>query len=145
ERGQDRAQVAAVAAADDTDGRAVHAAVAGEQVVGGEQVAQVVAARNRLVLRLRFGVAPQVEGQAHTAQGSDLARPGQVLLLTAAPAVDEEYARGRAAIPLRLTISPRGRGQVVGGQQRTRDVLAVDGDVEEFIAYEHGAPPWCTW
>src|SRR5262249_45472319 len=121
QRGQDRAQVAAVAATDNGDRRRINTAVPGQQVVRGEHVAQVVAARDRLVLRLRLRVAPEVERQAHAAQGGDLSRPGQVLLLAAAPAVYEEHPRDR-------TVAGR-------GQQRAGDVLAIDRDVESFIGH----------
>ena len=45
-----------------------------------------------LVSRLRLRVPAQIEGQAHATERRQLARPGDVLPLVAAPAVHEQHA-----------------------------------------------------
>ena len=104
--------------------------MADQHVVGGQHVAQVVLARDRLALRPVARVAAQVEGQADAAQRGELVRPREVLLLAAAPAVHEQHA------------GHHGRGR----DQRAGDVLAVDRDVDRLwrassSRLDHG----CTW
>ena len=96
QRRQQRRQVAAVAASDDGDRVGIDVVLRREKVVGGEDVAQALLARDGLVLRLRLRVAAQVEREANAAEPRHVARPGEVLPLVAAPAVDEEHARKRA-------------------------------------------------
>src|SRR5690606_5095060 len=54
---------------------------------------QVVLAGHLLLALQGAFVTAQVEGQAHAAQPGDAARPCQVVLLAAAPAVRGEHAR----------------------------------------------------
>src|SRR5215213_7483619 len=51
--------------------------------------AQVILARDSLLLGLGLGVATQVERETNAAECGDLARPCEVLLLASAPAMDK--------------------------------------------------------
>ena len=73
----------------------INGLVAGQSVIGSQRVAQVVLARDRLLLLLGFRMTAQIDRQANTAQSRDLAGPGQVLLLAAAPAVQKQHPRHR--------------------------------------------------
>ena len=73
---------------------------------------QVVFPRHRLILAAGLGVAAQVEGEADAAERGNGACARQVLLLAAAPAVDQQ--RGRRARLLRRR------------DQRAIDAAAVD-------------------
>ena len=96
-RRQDRRQVAAIAAADDGDRRAVDKRVRGQLVVGGQQVVQVALARYLVALRPGAGVPAQVERQARATECGDLAGARKVLLLATTPAMYEEHAGNEQA------------------------------------------------
>jgi hypothetical protein len=104
----------------------------GEDIVGRHHVAQVVLAGDGVVLRLGLGVAAQIEDHAHTAECGDGAGLGEVVVLVAAPAMDEEHAR-------RGTFHRRRR------DQHALDALASDRDIDRLIAQFHEAPRACTW
>lgn len=96
----------------------------GQQVVGGENVGQVVFTRHAL-LRLDIAFVPaQIEGQTHTTQSGDAAGTRQVALLAAAPAVNEEHARHLAW----------------WGQQGAGDVLIFHQNVDALAAGTHKGP-----
>ncbi|MCY1425229.1 hypothetical protein D9M71_410130 [compost metagenome] len=71
--------------------------MAEQAVIGHQQVLEVLFAGDRQALAFGFLVAAQVEGHAHAAQPGNVPGAGQVALLAATPAVDEEDARHLAA------------------------------------------------
>ena len=84
------------------------------------------------MLRLRLRVAAEIERQARATSVGESARPRQILLLASAPTMYEEHAWD-------------GGPDFIWDQQRAGDVLAIDRDVEDFIARCHTALRPCTW
>src|SRR3954471_7677259 len=105
--------------------RVIDQRLAGEHVIRGNQVAQVLLARHCFVLRLGLGGAAQVEGQADAAERRDLACTRQIILLTAAPTVHEQHAGDER----------------VRRHQRSGDALIVHPDLNGFVTRAHKARP----
>ena len=127
--GENRRQVAAVAAADDGDRFGIDLRVRGEDLVSAQHVAQVPFARDGFALCLRARVPAQVERQAHAAQRRDVARAREILLLRRTPSVHEENAR-----------QPLGRHD-----QRAVDPVGADDDVDVALTRLHRRAGARTW
>src|SRR5205814_1082175 len=67
--GEQRGEIAAVTAADQADARGIDLRARRQQIVGGDDVGEVLRARDRVALRARARVAAQVERQAHEPAG----------------------------------------------------------------------------
>ena len=86
-------------------------------------------ARNCFVLRPGFRMAAQVEGQTHASQRGNFPRAREILLLTAAPAVHEQYTRNLGA----------------GRDQRSGNVAVADCDFDHLVTGWHKARYARTW
>ena len=91
--GEQRGEVAAVAAADQADARGIDLRARREQIVGGDDVGEVLRARDRVALRACARVAAQVERQAHEPARLQPLADAEVAALRVAPAVDEQHRR----------------------------------------------------
>ena len=127
---EDRAEIAAIAAADDGHRAAIDLGSRGQQVVGGEDVVEVSLARYSRPLAVRGPMAAEVEREADAAERSDLARAHEVLRLAFAPAMDEQHPwerRPRDASPRRddgrrelVAADIEANGLLSGRHQRSR-------------------------
>src|SRR5690606_22669072 len=122
-------QIAAITGPHYGNRRRVDMRVLRQQVVGGEQVVEVLLTGHGLLLRQRQGVTTQIERQANAAQTGNAPGARQVTLLAAAPAMYEKYA-----------------GQLRGWRQEgTGDVLVIDENVHGFAMSCHIPPASRTW
>ena len=90
---QQRRQVAAIAGSHHSDGGRIDMRMLRQQIVGGQQIIQILLAGDGLLLGQRQGMPPQVEGQADAAQARDATGTRQVTLLAAPPAMHEQHPR----------------------------------------------------
>ena len=77
-------------------------------------------------------MAAQIKGKAHAAELGDRAGGVTILLLMAAPAVDEEDTRRRIVVTRRH-------------EERARDMVSVDCNVDGLSARAHSARSRCIW
>jgi hypothetical protein len=128
-RGQYRGEITAIAAADDGDCARVDARMVDELVESRERVVQIVLTRHRLLLRAVPRVSAKVEGEPDAAERRDLACTRKILLLAAAPAMDEQNPGNRS----------RRR------YQRAGDPLSIHCDLEFVVTRRHTLRGSCTW
>src|SRR5438876_752441 len=140
-------EVAAVAAANQAHPIPGDSALLEQEIVGGQDVSQVLGATHRCDLPPRSGMAAEVEGQATVSGLNELPGLGDVSSLAPTPAVNEEH-RGVS------------HGRRLRGQKLPADPLPIDGNANirhvarrstratreyRIIGPSSGSSPWkCT-
>ena len=87
---EERGEIAAIACSDDRNGRWIDLVLTDEIIIGSHDVGKTMRARHPVALFGVPGMAPQIKGEADTAQLRDLFGPNHVLIARTAPSVDEE-------------------------------------------------------
>src|SRR5205085_2516304 len=100
---------------DHADARGIDLRARREQIVGGDDIREVLCARDGVALRARACVTAQIERQAHQPSRLEPLADAEIAALRVAPAVDEQH-RGAARLARR------------GQQQLAVDELRLDVD-----------------